>query len=91
MEVVAVAPDPPDRVAAYWTAHQIPFRVVADPDGRLLSQLGQEVNWWRLGRMPALLAVGRDGAVVHVHHGRSMRDLPDIDRALAALGVTTAG
>jgi predicted signal transduction protein with EAL and GGDEF domain len=49
------------------------------------------VNWLRLGRMPALLAVAPGRRVVHVHKGRSMSDLPDFDRALGALaGAGTA-
>lgn len=87
MEVVAFGPDGPSAFRAYFARERLPFRGVPDPGGRLLAQLGQEVNWLRLGRMPALLAVRADGEVVHVHRGRSMRDLPDVDAALAALGV----
>jgi peroxiredoxin len=85
VEVVAFGPDAPAAFRAYFARERLPFRGVPDPGGRLLARLGQEVNWFRLGRMPALLAVRGDGEVVHVHRGRSMRDLPDVDAALAAL------
>ena len=83
--MVAVGPDGAQAFHDYFGREHLPFRGVPDPGGRLLRALGQEVNWLKLGRMPALLAVAPGGEVTHVHHGRSMSDLPDIDRALAAL------
>jgi peroxiredoxin len=85
VEVVAIGPDSAERLRQYWDRHHIPFRAVADPSGALLAQWGQEVSWRRLGRMPALAAVAKDGQIVHTHHGRSMADLPDIDAALSRL------
>ena len=84
-----IGPDDAAAFTRYFDGHHLPFRGVPDRGGQLLAQLGQEVNWLRLGRMPALLAVARDGEIVHVHHGGSMRDLPDVDRALAALAAAS--
>lgn len=86
MSVFVFGPDGPRAFADYFARERMPFRGIPDPDGRLLALLGQEVNWLRLGRMPALLAVDAGGEVVHVHKGQSMRDLPSWDAALAALG-----
>jgi peroxiredoxin len=84
---VAIGPDGPDAFRDYFGRNGLPFTGVPDPGGKLLGLLGQEVNWLKLGRMPALLAVARDGHVAHIHKGRSMRDLPDFARALEALGL----
>jgi peroxiredoxin Q/BCP len=83
--VVAIGPDDGPAFQRYFTRENLPFEGIPDPGGRLLGRLGQEVNWLRLGRMPALLAVDATGRVVHVHKGRTMADLPDFGRALAAL------
>lgn len=90
MSVIAIGPDGAAAFRALFERERIAFRGVPDPGGQLLAVLGQEVNWLRLGRMPALLAVGAGGEVVQVQRGRSMRDLPDLDRALDALGVGRA-
>lgn len=91
MEVIAVGPDDAKAFHTYFERESLPFRGVPDPGGKVLALLGQEVNWFKLGRMPALLAVTSDGEVVHVHKGGSMRDLPDLDAAVAALGASGGG
>jgi peroxiredoxin len=83
IEVMAIAPDRADRLARYWEEHQLPFRVASDPDGQTLRALGQQVNWARMGRMPALLAVAADGTVLDAHYGSSMRDVGDVAAARA--------
>lgn len=61
----------------------MPFQAVSDP--KLLQLLGQETNWLKMGRMPTVIAIDRDGRVVYEHHGRSMSDLPDFQVVLEAL------
>ncbi len=81
--MIVVAPDAPTRLSQYLRAHDMLFQAVSDQ--KLLQLLGQEVNWLKLGRMPALIAIGREGRVVYEHHGRSMSDLPDFQIVLSAL------
>jgi hypothetical protein len=78
-----VAPDGPERLRQ----QELPCRVIADPAGQLLGTLGQVSRWYRLGRLPGLLAVDAAGSVVWRHDGKGMADLPDLDAALKALGV----
>ena len=75
----------PDSVEAV-RRQNLPCRVIADPKGRVLKILGQEVVWQRLGRMPALLAVDGDGRILAQHWGTSMRDTPNVASVLDALG-----
>jgi hypothetical protein len=37
----------------------------------------QQVNLWKLGRMPALLVVDKDGIIRYEHYGDSMQDIPE--------------
>lgn len=79
IEVWAIAPDPPEALARYWSTHGLPFRGASDPSGRVLAALGQRVNWLRFGRMPALLAIGAEGRIVGAHYGASMQDVGDTE------------
>ncbi len=82
---MAIGPDSPERFQAYFREHAIPFRGIPDPSGRLLSRFGQE---WRLaafGRLPGIVAYGRDGREAARHLGRSMRDLGDLDAIVGKL------
>jgi peroxiredoxin len=83
--VLVIAPDAEVAVKQYWQRHQLPFDVVADSAGRVLKILGQQTSVWKMGRMPALLAVNHDGQVVYEHAGRNMRDLPNWQKAIEAL------
>ncbi len=58
------------------------FQAIADPDGQLLEKLGQEVIWWKLGRMPLLLGLDAAGTIQYRHSGRSMQDLPNFEEAM---------
>jgi peroxiredoxin Q/BCP len=37
----------------------------------------QQVNLRKLGRMPALLVVDKDGIIRYEHYGDSMQDIPE--------------
>ncbi len=84
---MVIGPDSATHMRQYWQQHGYEFPAIADPSGKILAQLGQEVNWFKLGRMPALLSIRSDGEMVPVHWGKSMRDLPSIAQALAVLGL----
>lgn len=43
----------------------------------MANQYKQEVNLLKLGRMPALLVVDKQGHIRYAHYGHSMSDIPD--------------
>ena len=43
----------------------------------MLKLYGQEVNLFKLGRMPAQVIVDRAGVVRYVHYGHAMSDIPE--------------
>ncbi len=88
IELVAVAPDGPRSVARYWAREELPFPAVADPEHRLAALFGQEAKLLRLGRLPAAVAVDAAGVVRAAWYGDSMRDVPEPEALLAALGET---
>lgn len=85
ISVLVVAPDSAQRIQQYYQAHEMHFSTVSDPKGELLKVLGQEINWLKLGRMPGLIGIDRDGHLVVRHRGKSMSDLPDFTVAADAV------
>jgi peroxiredoxin Q/BCP len=83
VEVVVVGPEDEATFANYWLQEALPYVGLPDPKGRVLSLYGQEVNWLRLGRMPAQVLIDKAGVVRYAHYGRSMRDIPAVEEVLA--------
>src|SRR5512136_1105966 len=84
-EVLVVGPEDAGAFAAYWSREQLPFVGLPDPQHGVLKLYGQEVNLFKLGRMPAQVIVDKDGAVRFVHYGDSMSDIPEDKEILALL------
>jgi len=74
--IIVVGPEKADVFRAYWEKHSLPFVGLPDPDHKVLKQYGQEINLFKLGRMPAQLVVDIRGHVRFVHYGHAMMDIP---------------
>ncbi len=75
-EILVVAPDDAQDLRAYWAAEDLPFTCLVDHDHRVADLYRQEVNLLKLGRMPSVLLVDRDGDLAVQHYGSSMADIP---------------
>jgi len=84
-EVIVVGPEDAAAFAAYWREHDLPFVGLPDPQHSVLKRYGQEVNLFRLGRMPAQVIVDRQGIARYVHYGKSMADIPTNEDLFAVL------
>jgi peroxiredoxin Q/BCP len=84
--VVVVGPENADAFKRYWQKESLPFIGVSDPGHTVLKLYGQEVNLFKLGRMPAQVLIDRAGMVRFVHYGHSMEDIPPNEEVLALLG-----
>jgi len=51
----------------------------------VLKLYGQEVNLFKMGRMPAQVIVDKQGGVRYAHYGRAMSDIPEDGELLALL------
>ena len=85
VEVVVVGPEDARTFAEYWQAHSLPFTGLPDPTFSVLKLYGQEVNLFKLGRMPAQVLIDRQGTVRYAHYGHSMSDIPENAELLALL------
>jgi peroxiredoxin len=84
-EVIVVGPEKAPAFAAYFTEHDLPFIGLPDPQARVLKLYGQEVNLFKLGRMPAQLLIDKAGMVRFVYYGHSMQDIPKNSQVLTLL------
>lgn len=84
-EIIVVGPEGPEAFARYWEDNDLPFVGLPDPKASVLKLYGQEVNLFKLGRMPAQVIVDKAGVARFVHYGHSMSDIPSNDEVLALL------
>ena len=82
VEVLIVGPESADAFRDFWAENDMPFRGLPDPDHHVLKLYGQEVNLFKLGRMPAQAVIDHDGVVRFVHYGKSMSDIPSVEDVL---------
>ena len=54
----------------------MPFIGLPDLRSRVAAQYEQEVNLFKLGRMPALFVIDLEGQIRYAHYGDSMKDIP---------------
>ena len=84
-EIVVVGPEDADQFRMYWKSHKLPFIGLPDPTHSVLKRYGQEVNLFKLGRMPAQVLIDKQGIARYVHYGHSMSDIPENKELLEIL------
>jgi peroxiredoxin len=84
-EVIVVGPEDAGAFERYWGKENLPFVGLPNPRSTVLKLYGQEVNLFKLGRMPAQVIINRQGIVRYVHYGHSMSDIPPNQELLALL------
>ena len=81
--VVVVGPENAQGFADYWQKERLPFIGLPDPKASVLKLYGQEVNVFKLGRMPAQVLIDKEGVARFVHYGHDMSDIPSNQEILA--------
>jgi peroxiredoxin Q/BCP len=84
-EIIAIGPDSPKQFASFWVENNIPFPSLPDPDQQVSKVYKQEVNLFKLGRMPLNAVVDRRGLIRFIHYGYSMSDIPDNETLLQVI------
>jgi peroxiredoxin Q/BCP len=83
--VVVAGPENAGAFRRYWQEESLPFVGLPDPGHTVLKLYGQQVNLFKLGRMPAQVIIDRKGTVRYVHYGHSMQDIPSNGEILSLL------
>jgi peroxiredoxin Q/BCP len=84
-EVIVVGPEDAKAFESYWYNHDLPFIGLPDPKASVLKLYGQEINLFKLGRMPAQVIVDITGVARFVHYGHDMTDIPSNDEVFQLL------
>jgi peroxiredoxin len=75
-QIIVIGAEDAAAFADYWKANRLPFVGLPDPKHSVLKLYGQQVNLFRMGRMPAQVVVDRAGVARFIHYGHSMEDIP---------------
>lgn len=84
-EILAIGPNPPATFEQYWRNEKIPFIGVPDAEHKVALLYRQEVNLFRLGRMPLNCIVDAKGYIRYAQYGASMRDIPSNEELLQVI------
>lgn len=84
-EVVLLGPDDQNAFKRLWQQEEMPFVGLADVKSVVGDRYDQEVSIWKLGRMPAVLVIDREGYIRYRHYGNSMSDIPENLEVLAVM------
>ena len=74
--IVVVGPESKESFKNYFEKEQLPFIGLPDPSHKILKELGQKVNLFKLGRMPGQLIIDKQNIVRFIHYGHDMADIP---------------
>ena len=89
--ILVVGPEDAVAFGGYFSENNLPFVGLPDPQHSVLKLYGQEVNLFKLGRMPAQIIIDKNGSVRYVHYGHSMADIPENAELFALLDELNAG
>lgn len=84
-EVIAVGPEDERVFSNFWHNERMPFIGLADHKHVVANLYGQKVDPLKLGRMPALVVVDKEGKIRYQHYGNSMSDIPSNEKILSLL------
>jgi len=85
--IIVVGPESASAFKIYWNENTLPFAGLPDPKHIVLTMIGQEVNLFKLGRMPAQVIVDKNGIARFAHYGHQMADIPDNNEIIEILKV----
>jgi peroxiredoxin len=85
VEILVIGPEGPRRFKQAWNEQRFPFVGFSDYKHAVANLYGQEVNLLKLGRMPAMLVIDKQGVIRFAHFGDDMADIPKNEDVLTLL------
>jgi peroxiredoxin len=83
--IIAIGPEGEKIFNRWWRANHMPFTGIPDPEHKVANLYGQQVKILKLGRMPELVVVDKQGNMRLKHQGQAMSDIPSNKEVLALL------
>ncbi|MBN2553911.1 MAG: redoxin domain-containing protein [Spirochaetales bacterium] len=84
-EILVVGPEDAESFREYWKKENLPFTGLPDPEHKILKLYGQEVELFKMGRMPAQMLIDKSGTLRYVHYGHSMSDIPSNEEIVSLI------
>jgi peroxiredoxin Q/BCP len=75
-KIIIVGPDNKEAFNKFFTSNEYTFIGIPDAKNSILKTYGQEINIFKLGRMPAQVLIDKEGLARFVYYGHSMSDIP---------------
>jgi peroxiredoxin len=76
-KIVIVGPDNKETFYKFFNNNDYTFIGIPDAKNSILKTYGQEINIFKLGRMPAQVLIDKAGFARFVYYGHSMSDIPE--------------
>ena len=89
-EILAIGPNNEFAFRQYWRNENIPCIGLPDPEHRVAVKYRQQVNLFKLGRMPLVCIIDKDGRIRYAHYSASMADIPENKTLLNVIDQLTA-
>jgi len=89
-QILAIGPDTESAFQQYWAKENIPCIGLPDPSHRVAVKYRQQVNLFKLGRMPLVCVIDRAGRIRYAHYSASMADIPENKTLLNVIDQLTA-
>ena len=83
--VVVVTPHDIEKTSKYFSNNNLPFYGIPDPDHKVASLYKQQWKLTKLGLMPALFVINREGEIVFSYYSKNMKDIPANDVVIGVL------
>ena len=61
------------------------YAIFYDESKMVAKMLKQEKKWTKLGRLPGLLVINKEGIIEYAYYGKNMHDIPENDEILQVL------
>jgi peroxiredoxin Q/BCP len=74
--IIAVGPETAEDFKSFWESRAMPFSGIPDPKHVIANMYGQQVDIFKLGRMPAMFIIDKAGKIRYRHYGKSMSNIP---------------
>jgi len=83
--VIVLGPENMEHFSLWWLEQRMPFTGIPDPRHRIARLYGQPANFWKLGRMPLIVIVDKNGNIRMRHRAKLPSDIPPIKKIITAL------
>ncbi|KAF0091178.1 MAG: alkyl hydroperoxide reductase [Fusobacteria bacterium] len=76
-KIIIVGPENKQTFNKFFNSNGYDFIGIPDAKNSILKTYGQEINIFKLGRMPAQVLIDKAGIARFVYYGHSMSDIPE--------------